>query len=131
MRSWMSATNLFGSVMVIAHESICLFSLLSCHRRTPQRRDRHGLPVASREVIRLFAIRRVLPLVVTRGRHEAAIALERIAEERLLLNRLGTRVERRDPHLLERLGPPARDQTPTHPHELAPGGDGANDTHRV
>src|SRR5580700_5065020 len=61
------------------------------------------------KVPRLFPIRRILPLVVTRRRDQTACALECVAKERLGLDCLGSRVERRHFGFLERFAPPARD----------------------
>lgn len=58
----------------------------------PKTGDRRGRrAVVRREVPGLLAARRVLPLVISRYRNEAPIALERLAKERLVPDRLGAR----------------------------------------
>jgi hypothetical protein len=44
------------------------------------------------------------------GWDQAPHALESITEHRLVCDRLGARVERRNPHFFERLGPPRRNE---------------------
>src|SRR6516164_7356026 len=86
----------------------------------PQTRDReHWRPVTCCEIPGLLALRRVLPLVIARYRHEATLALERLAEERLGRHGLDAGIEGRGTQLLERLAPPERHQTPSHFNELA------------
>src|SRR6516164_3233645 len=57
----------------------------------PEARDReHRRPVTRREIPRLLALRRVLPLVIARYGHETTLALERLTEEPSKRNSLGT-----------------------------------------
>ena len=86
----------------------------------PQAGGRQGRrAVACREIPRLLAVRRVLPLVVARHRDQTSRALERVAKERLCFDRLGARVERRRLQFLDRFRPPPRHQAPAHAHEVA------------
>src|ERR1700737_4231222 len=86
----------------------------------PKARDReHGRSVTRCEIPGLLALRRVLPLVIARDGHEATLILERFTEERLGRHGLDAGIEGRETHLLERLVPPERHQTPSHLDELA------------
>ena len=71
------------------------------------------------EIPGLFAVRRVLPLVVTRRGDQASRALKRVAKEWLGFDRLHSRIECRHLHVLDGLAQPARHQAPAHGHELA------------
>jgi hypothetical protein len=62
----------------------------------PKARERDNLTVGAREIVRLFAAGRVLPLVVT-GRGDDAGALKCLTKERLARDRFNARVERGEP----------------------------------
>src|SRR6478672_7142130 len=86
----------------------------------PKARDREDRRSITRcEIPGLLALRCVLPLVIARHGHEAALVLERFTKERLRRYRLDARIEGREPQFLERLAPPERHQTPSHLDELA------------
>ena len=59
------------------------------------------------------------PFVIARHWNETAVPLEGIAEHRLVRNRFGACIERRQPHFLERLAPPVRNEIPPHRYEHA------------
>src|SRR3954452_21947760 len=97
IRSWTSATSLFGSVITIAHD--WMFSLPPCMPHVVQAGEGHELPVPAREVVGLrllflVALISVVPFLIARCGNKAARALECFAEKRLLSDRLRTRVER-------------------------------------
>jgi hypothetical protein len=60
----------------------------------------------------------IQPFVIVRGRDEAALLLERVAEERPDGDGFGTGVKRGLLHFLERLVPPVGDQAPAHRNEI-------------
>src|SRR5947207_64910 len=101
IRSWTSATNSFGSQIIIAHDFSRSPVSRFFHSSHSPAIVRTGGPSRS-EIIRLLAVKRVVPFVISRHRHEAARALKRLAEERLCAHRLDACIEGCESQLLER-----------------------------
>jgi hypothetical protein len=93
IRACTSATNLFGSQIIIVHDLSVSPLTLSCHSSQRPAIVSAGEP--SRAVKYQGCLPLGVPFVIARHRNEAAIALERLTKERLLRHRLGTGVKRR------------------------------------
>src|SRR6202022_1906694 len=87
---------------------------LSVPPLVPEASDGDRRLVASCKIVRLLATGRVMPFVIARGRDQATRVPEGLTEHQLVRDRLDTRVEGREFHLLERLGPPRGYEAPAH-----------------
>ena len=83
-------------LMIMAHDLSARRSPRFFHSSHRSSDCQHRRAVAGSEVPGLLAAGRVLPFVIARHRHEAALRLERLAKERLGRHRLDFRIEGRD-----------------------------------